>query len=479
MRQWKVILAVVAAAGNMALGEAGSGNTNTVAPTPSFRFGADERVRQEYFDHIPNKTALPAYARAGENNYFRFRTRLWAEQDLTPDVTFRARAVNESRSWNYPDVSLRPQRSTSEWPDEWVFDNLYLDARNLLNNRLDVRIGRQELPYGDGLVVFEGTPGDGSRTLYFNAIKATWKAIPKTEVDVFGIYNESEDEAAINPADRDLSAFPKSKEGVTESGGGIYLKNKSNPSLPFDAYLIYKREGAWDQPAVKKPDGTFAAPPQSWQTLDETRGVVENAQVDIGTLGFRLMPVFSDSVKGTLELAGQLGQRENADVYGFLANATLTKSLATVPAKPSFTAGILCLSGDDPSTKDDEGWNPLWARYPQFSELYVFAFDAEESAARWSNLIAPNIGACATPCKAWKTTAALYYLNSFENDGNGGGRERGWLAKWRNDFTIAENWLVKKDKLIGHVIVEVLEPGDYYTLDDNAVFARWEISYAF
>lgn len=488
MKQWAIMLTLATMAGHLTQAEVSTGKTDVglmktnemaLAQAPTLRYGADERVRQEYFDHVPNKTAIPEYARGGENNYFRFRTRLWMEQDLSQDILFKARTVNECRSWVYPDVSERPQKSTSEWPDEWVFDNLYLDARNLLDNSLDLRIGRQELMYGDGLVVLEGTPGDGSRTLYFNAIKATWKAIPKTEVDVFGIYNESEDELAINSAERDLSAYPQSLDGVTESGGGLYLKSKYLPALPYESYMIYKREGSWNQNATKNPDGTYKPPAQSWQTLDADRGVIENAQVDIGTFGFRLMPVLSESIKGTLEAAGQLGQREDADIQAFMANATLAKTLNDSKSKPTLKAAILCLSGDDPATKNDEGWNPIWARYPQFSDLYVFALDQEESAARWSNLIAPNIGFCSSPGKQWMSNISLYYLSSFEGDGAGNGKERGWLAKWRNDLTLKENWFIPKDKLAGHLQIEVLEPGDYYTQDDTSVFLRWEVSYAF
>lgn len=473
MKQQMILSVVVASLlGNMT-------RADEPAPPQDFRFGADERIRQEYFDHVPNKADTPPYAKQGENNYFRFRTRLWMEQDLSPEATFRVRVVNESRSWNYPDVSQRPQRSTSEWPDELVFDNLYLDARNLAGGSLDLRIGRQDLNYGDNFVLNEGTPGDGSRTLYFNAVKATWKAIPKTEMDVFGIYNESEDELAVNSADRDLSGFPRAGEGVTESGGGLYLRNKSNPDLPLEAYAIYKREGAYEQTAAKNADGAFIAPSVAWQTLDEPRGVIKNAQNDTETLGVRLMPVFSETVKGNLELAGQLGRRGDADMHGFMANAYLVKSLTTLPSKPSFKAGVLCLSGNDPATEDDEGWNPLWARSPQWSEVVVITWELEESVNRWSNLLAPSVEVSATPCAPWKTTASLYYLSALEKDGSGGGRERGWLAKWRNEFTLAENWLAKKDKLTSHILLEALDPGDYYTVDDTAVYARWEVAYAF
>ncbi len=90
---------------------ADSTNAGTIT---AFRYGADERARWEYFDHIPSKVDVPAFSRGGENDYFRFRTRVWTELDLLPSVTARVRAVNESRAWLYPDMTQKPQRSSAE-----------------------------------------------------------------------------------------------------------------------------------------------------------------------------------------------------------------------------------------------------------------------------------------------------------------------------------------------------------------------------
>lgn len=449
------------------------------ASTPAFRFGAAERLRQEYYDHIPVKVDPPGVARGGENDYFRFRTSLWGEFDACKQVTFRVRAVNEMRSWLYPDVTEKPQRSTSEWPDEIVFDHAYADIHGLLGDTLDLRIGRQDLIYGTGKVILEGTPGDGSRTIYFNAVKATYKGVAKNTIDVFGIYNESEDELAINPADRDLSGVPRAQGGVTESGAGVYLKNQAIADLPFEAYALFKQEGEYTSAAKTNAAG-FVKPPVAWQTVNEQKKVVDNGEADIGTLGVRLMPKFSETLSGNLELAGQFGERGDASILGYMADAFVVQKLGVLPAlKPAADAGVYYLSGDDPSTKDDESWDPLWARYPQFSELYVYALDNEETGARWSNLLMPHVGLTLNPLATLKTTASVGYLYAPEDDGPGGGHERGWLAVLKNEFTLAQNWLRAKDKLTGHLWLEALEPGDYYKVDDLALFARWEINYLF
>lgn len=423
-----------------------------------FRYGADLRVREEYFDNIPIIDDPPGVTRGGENNYFRFRPRIWAEADVTPKVTLRARALTEWREWEDPDMAGQPQRASWEWQDEWVFDHLYVDLRDVVEN-LDLRIGRQDLIYGTGKVILEGNPKDGSRTIYFNAAKATWKGMKDAPLDAFFIYNQSLDELAIDDAERDLTGQTSANDDITESGGGLYWKNNVNKEMPFELYGIYKNESDWQSgPATS---------------------LVSHEELDLGTVGFRLMPQFSDRLSGNLEAAYQLGEQGDVDVEGYMVDAFLTwKAPVLEDMKPAVSYGLYCLSGDDPSSEDDEGWNPLWARYPQFSELYVYAFDAE-GAGRWSNLTAPHVDLVLSPLKWLKTTAMLYYMWAPEENGPGGGNERGWLGVLKGEFTIGENLLCKRDKLTGHLLLELLEPGDYYNVDDTALFARWELMYAF
>lgn len=445
----------------------------------AFRYGGDIRIREVKFDDIPIKADPPGVTRGGENHFFRFRTRLWSEVDPIQNVTLRVRAVNEFRAWDKPDASPAAQRSNYDWPDEVVFDNLSVELKGLANDRLDVKVGRQDMIYGNGFLILEGTPKDGSRTIYFNAAKATWKGIPDTTVDLFGIQNRSIDQLAINDADRDLTGFTSANDDMTEKGLGLYIKNKTAPQFPFEAYLIYKREGKWNQAARKAEDGSFLPPGYAWQSLDEGRGIVENPPLNLGTLGTRLMPVFSERLKGNIELAYQVGEREDSDVRGYGIDAFLVYDTPFLTEmKPSVKYGVYYLSGDDPTTEDDEGWNPLWARYPQYSELYIYSYDAD-AAGRWGNVMMPHVGVSLSPVKNIKTSAMVAYLRAPEEDGPGGGDERGWLGVVKGEFLIRERLLCKKDKLTGHLWLEVLEPGNYYNVEDTAYFARWQLMYEF
>lgn len=432
-------------------------------PKPAFRWGVDERIREEYFDNLPLKN--DAVTRGGDNNYFRFRTRVWSEYDPIQSVTLRLRVVNEFREWDRPEKSPTVQRSSYNFPDEAVFDALSVEIRNLFNDKLDLKIGRQDLIYGTGKVILEGTPKDGSRTIYFNAAKATWKGVKDTTIDLVGIYNPSLDDLAINDADRDLTGFTSNNDDMDESGVVLYLKNKSAPTFPYEVYGIYKRESDWNSIS-----GSGA------------NAVTTNIDaLDLGTVGCRLLPEFTERLTGNIELAYQRGERGDQDVSGYMVDAFLTYAVPVMEElKPSVDFGLYYLSGDDPDTSDDEGWNPLWARYPQYSELYVYSFDAD-GAGRWSNVSMPHAGVSLSPLKWLRTSAMVGYMFAPEEDGPGGGDERGLLAVLKNEFTFGENLLMHKDKLTGHLWLEVLEPGNYYDTQesDTAVFARWEIAYAF
>ncbi|MEI7436676.1 MAG: hypothetical protein WCL16_07715 [bacterium] len=431
----------------------------------SVRFGADERIRHEAYDHIPISADPPGYARGYNdntdflNNFLRFRTRVWMEVDPLPDVIVRARLVDEFRIWERPSAAGRANTSTYIFPDEGVFDSLYLELRNLLDNKLELRLGRQDLIYGTGKVIFEGTPKDGSRTLYFNAAKAVWKGLPDTIVDVAAIWNPPEDALAINSTHRNLTGFTKYNDDVTESGAFIYAKNHTWLDLPFESYLIYKNESAYDVPAQSSTVAVAAA--------------------DIGTVGVRLIPRFSSWAEGNLESAWQFGKRGGDNICAFMVDAGMFHPLSPQSsAKPTADYGLYFLSGDNPNTTTVEGWDPLWARYPQYSELYLLAFDAD-GIARWSNLMMPHAGFSAFPVHWLKTSAMVGWLMAPENNGPGSGNTRGWLEVVKGEFVIGKNLWLPNDKLSGHLWFELFQPGDYYSVGDSGWFARWEVGYAF
>ena len=192
-----------------------------------------------------------------------------------------------------------------------------------------------------------------------------------------------------------------------------------------------------------------------------------------------VLPDFGNGLSASLEAAYQLGWRGDADVAGYGVDAAVQYKLSGIQScKPMVYSGVYILSGDDPNTKKDEGWNPLWSRFPQYSELYVYAYDAD-GAARWSNLIMPNAGVKCTWGDKLTTKAYISYLWAMEDNGPGEGRDRGVLGGVFAEYVVGKGMLTAKDKLAVHVLCDMLEPGDYYKVDDLALFARWQVMYEF
>jgi len=410
-------------------------------------FGGDLRIRNVHFDQIPISADPPGVTRGGENHFWRFRTRLWTTLDLADSLKIYARAVNEFRHYHEPD-------DTSWEPlDDLLLDALYADFDF---GAARLRVGRQDLIYGTGKVLLEGTPKDGSRTIYMDAVKLSLDLSDAITLDAFGIYNRTEAELVLNDQDRDLTGLDPAYNDLTESGGGLYLKSRTLPNFGTEAYYIYKRESDWiDRAGESRP------------------------AADIHTGGFRLMPRFGDSIDANLEVAVQTGERGEFDQEGLMVDAVLNWHLPVARSmKPCIGGGWYYLSGDDPDTAEDEGWDPLWARWPQYSELYIYAFDAD-GAGRWSNVSMPHADLSMLLPGNIQVKALAGYLYAVEENGPGGGDKRGFLATARADFTLAQGLFCERDRLGGHLLFEWFDPDNYYLVEEEAHFARVELTYGF
>jgi len=159
-------------------------------------------------------------------------------------------------------------------------------------------------------------------------------------------------------------------------------------------------------------------------------------------------------------------------VRGWSGYAYLKKTFDTT-WKPSLQFGYWGFSGDDPDTSAIESWNPLFSRWPAWSELYIYTQMSERGIAYWTNTSLWRAEAVVTPWKPLKLRLSYYHLRSFYPfPGNPSlyaeGSHRGDLFEARLDFTINANWR-------GHVVYEGMKPGDFYRGDDPGYFFRFEI----
>jgi len=161
----------------------------------SWDAGGDIRLRQEMWDNLPRGAT-----QSHNESYFRTRVRAWGKVE-NEDFTLYGRLVDEFRAYatTGPRTAAGNPRDYARLPGEVIPDNLYLDLRDLCWDRLDLRIGRQDLMYGAGRTIFEGTPMDGSRSFFFDAVKGVLTLDEANTLDVVGFYNSAKTFGAGNP----------------------------------------------------------------------------------------------------------------------------------------------------------------------------------------------------------------------------------------------------------------------------------------
>jgi len=429
-----------------------------------FDAGADLRLRYEFKDSFMDK-GKTSVSSASED-YYRARTRIWGKASYGDDLGAFLRLGNEFRGYRNS-----PDNDKNKFPDEVFIDNLYVDFKNI-GGRVDLRIGRQDMKEGAGRLISDGTPGDGSRSAYFNAIMAKVKMLEKSDVDLMGTWNPYRDDATLgNPHDAyDLtkikSGSPYSK--MDEKGLMAYLHYNEVEDFPMEFYWIWKQETRFYDSAGKRYPGR-----------------------DIHTFGTRLTPKITDKLSGEFEGAVQVGNVDSEegmasrDIFAYMVYAGLTYSEKEIFGKPKLTGALLYLSGDEDSyykTSDgsmDNGWNPVFNRTGSLSQICANMYDQ----FRWSNLIYPHLEVSVEPYAKNTVKVQTGPMFAAEKDAGATSDYRGYFTQLRYDFPLLGKVFGKRGDVKGAVVGEAFYYGDYYAHDaadaDMATWVRFELNAKF
>lgn len=404
------------------------GSVTAMAQEEKFSFGASERIRQEYL-----KEVFDLDTSTGKNrNYFRFRTSLWGQYDFSEDLSMYAKLTNENRAYAYP--------STKYDLDEFIFDNLYVDIKDAFDLPVDLRIGRQNLVYGEGFLLIEGTPLDGSRTIYFNAVKASIKLDDWT-VDLLGIRQDQKE--------RRLPAISENNRSLVlqkEEAWGVYGKYSGWENICFEPYYLHKEEKS--TPKVK-----------------------------LDTLGSRF--VYTDKPWTVRSEAayqfGDYGEYDNTGLGGYLFFDYEMKDL---PFTPVITTGYMYLSGDDPDSDTNEAWNPLFSHWPGLSEVYAYMLTSEKEIGYWTNTQLYNLAVTLKPTEKLCIKPAINYLMANENTFRADSANYSYSSKsrgWNPQVLVTYKF---NDNVQGHLLFDYFHVQDYYAPHkDDALLFRWQVEF--
>jgi hypothetical protein len=413
------VLAALAAVSPLLAGQAASGSDR---PRRAFTLTFTERIREETSDNVTSlNDSLPE-----SSAYVRFRTSLMGRWQPSASFELTVRLTNENRYYIAPKSD--PKLKTNYGLNEVFFDYLYLKWKDPFGLPLTLTLGRQDLMLGEGFIIWDGGPLDGSRSAYFNAVRADWRLGAKTAL--LGFYMRQPVTDTFLPL---IHAVGQKLVEQEEEGYGLYLTGTAGRT-GIEAYLFRK--------CVRASD----AGPES----------------GITNLGGRLSLPLSEALSLTAEGAGQSGKRGEIERRGRGGYFHLDyKTGAAFPLPAQLTLGGIALSGDDQATVGrDEGWDPAFSRWPKWSESLIYLFARESKPAYWTNFrslygslnfaFASNVKLILTWHKlaAPQAAAPTAFLS-------GTGTRRGDLGIARLTYDISSN-------LQGHFLWEQFRPGDYY-----------------
>jgi len=423
--------------------------------------GIDWRFYQVFVDNAVayqnNRTAATATdpQRGVYYSYSRLRTRPWARLDIGDEYGLYARLANEFRFYDN-------NRQVYPFPNEVFIDNLYADFKGLWQDRLDLRVGRQDMRYGAGRVIRDGTPGDISRSFYFDAVKVGIRLTEASTLDLAGVWQRPEDHWTLGDEHSDLTRYQTHTGGndLTERAVLAYYSNRERKDFPFELYYVYKDESRWfSSTGTRLPERRYH------------------------TAGVRLIPRLDEHWTAEAELAGQYGTVGSSgvagerDILAWMAYGGITYTAVERRWKPYVTGAVLVLSGDgdrfdDPGARGtDTGWNPVFARSIWTSDIMSAAY----AFYRLSNLVYPHVevGVNMAPGHSFNVQGGPQFAHTGDN--SNGDSFRGYLGVARYMFPVLHESKQRRGAVRGAVKLEVLEAGDYYGNPDTAYYVRFEI----
>jgi len=381
---------------------------------------------------------LDKKAAGHERLWTRYRGRVWTSVTPIENLQFNVRVITEPRYY------FKPETMEDQFVrQEALFDQFNIQWAKVGGLPLKLTVGRQDIKFGDGWLIAEGTPLDGSRTFFFDAIRATWDASDiKTTFDVITIRNRANSSYFIRPFDdKNLDLIEHDETGVI-----LYGSNKSIKNTTIDGYFIYKHDD---------------------------RVAANGNNSDIYTFGARATGKMDEHWKYGAELAPQFGQKNGTKIAALGFNSELGYYLND-KLDNNFRVMYEYLSG---AGKRDGAFDVLWGRYAKWSNIYNDCLtDLENLKSQATNYHRVGFGWGFKPAE--KLTFEANY-NLFFRDRNTFSGTQGFSDKgpFRGQLLTALLKHTITEHLSTALTAELFLPGNYYdhTRNDAAVYIQYEI----
>ena len=421
----------------------GGAPAGAAEPSP-FTLGFSERLRFVTWDYAET---LDKQA-GGEKAYTLQRTSISLRWLASTEIEVGARLVNESR------FDIVPESISKFNLNEFFVDNLYLTWQRPGGLPLKLTVGRQDFVLGEGFLIADGTPLDESRSTYFNALKLEYVFATDKTLTAFFVYQQDRDTLlpVIHGQEQALLEHPQSAVGLDYR---MTIGRRSS----LDAYIL--------------------STARTYRSMD----VTTRCEV----LGSRLVidawSPFSVTAEAALEfgqdlrsaLPGSVGESEGpADkvrrsAFGGYIHIDYRPE-KPLPFPEVVTLGGLYLSGDNTRTDTREDWDPVFGRWPKWSESYIYTLKQDRGIAWWTNTASlyASVTFRLTPRLKAGTTyhhflAPRYNLKPASDPGSATGSVLESRGRVRGELFIFKLELSLAKAFTGRLIWETFSPGSFYS----------------
>ena len=336
-------------------------------------FGADFRFRWEAYNDVGGRGWEDPW-----EDYLRIRTRVWTKIG-TENVSFYGRLGNEFRHYFQGD-----KKGDRRFGDVIFVDNLYLDLNDVIDG-VKLRIGRQDLvgEFASNRIIDDGTSVDGSRSNFFDAVRATIELGEKRTLDLVGLYCTNDDwmpeighrrsskRSGSERVDYDYSGMNHHEWGLV-----AYYADRSNKDFGWDVYTIGKMEESSKSSRIANHNNLHNKNRHQYSTL---------------TSGVRLLPKFTEEISGEFELAAQIG---DDNLFAGMGFASLAYAPKNVLWEPVFSANVYFASGSSDGADGNNAWHSVFNRGSIFGDNPAAMM---QYVGNMTNMIYPYLQASFTP----------------------------------------------------------------------------------
>lgn len=426
-------------------------------------FGGALRVRYEY-NNRNGPYGGPRGLEDAASGFLRVRTRVWGEA-RAGKFTGHLQLGDEFRHYFFRES----QKGYRRFPDQLYVDEAWVRYEQWMGF-VSVKAGRQRLvDLGSTRLFSEGTPVDGSRSDFFDAVRLRFDFDQaRRQLEVVGLMIAHHDwlptwgeQHVPRGAPQRTKPYDYSGSNHRELGLVLYWRDRTNGALPWEAYAIWKQEeGAYSTALAYEPKR-----PRSFNTY---------------TGGFRLMPKFSEQWSGEMELAVQTGDNRLLAGMGYGA---LKYAFTEVAGVPTAMVGVYGLTGDTDGTRGRRAWHALFNRSANLGDVVSSLYANLDH----NNLLYPHAGLAWTPgagTHALSLEVGPLFAPARERDELGrAGPYRGLLAQMSWNVDVAK--LFNEPRLKGQEFLcygAFLRMGNYFpegSRGDLSTAALVEVRYTF